>query len=254
MGKGSRRKDNLTGAQKQEMRAKRLEARRAAKAEAEARRRKQERRERFVRLVIMGFVVVSLVWFIFLRNQQPTEFDGNPITQFSTAGVNNHTGGTVNYETLPPVSGEHAPGAAPCGVYNQQIPDETQVHMLEHGAVGIQYLPTLPVEQIKEIEAIVEDSERNVYSAPYPGMESQVAVTSWSRKMELEEIDAPAVQKYVDAFAGKGPEPGQECPKEVDSPFEPQASPSPAPVATISPEPEDGAGSGGGKKGKSNDG
>jgi hypothetical protein len=254
MGKGSKRKDNLTGAQKQEMRAKRLEARRAAKAEAEARRRKQERRERIVRLVIMGFVVVSLVWFIFLRNQQPKEIDGHPITQFSTAGVNNHTSDPVNYETLPAVSGEHAPGAAPCGVYDQQIPDETQVHMLEHGAVGIQYLPTLPVDQIKEIEAIVEDSERDVFSAPYPGMESQVAVSSWSRKMELDELDASAVEQYIDAFAGKGPESGQECPKEVDSPFEPQASPSPTPVATISPEPEDAGGSGKGKKGKDSDG
>jgi hypothetical protein len=252
MGKGSKLgKDNLSGAQKQEMRAKRLEARREAKAEAEARRRKKEQRERIVRLAITGFIVVSLVWFIFLRNQQPKEIDGHPITQFSTAGVNNHTSDPVNYETLPPVSGEHAPGAAPCGIYDQQIPDETQVHMLEHGAVGIQYLPTLDVAQIKDIEAIVDDADKNVFSAPYPGMETSVAVSSWSRKMDLEEVDASAIEQYIDAFAGKGPESGQECPKEADSPFEPQASPIPSPVATVTPEPDS---SSGGKKDKDNDG
>jgi hypothetical protein len=133
----------------------------------------------------------------------------------------------VNYETFPPVSGQHAPGSAPCGVYNQQIPDETQVHMLEHGAVGIQYQPTLEMETIRAIEAIVGDFDKDVFSAPYETMETPIVVSSWSRKMNLDSFDEEAVRAYIDEFAGEGPESGQECPSGSEAPFEPQPSPSP---------------------------
>lgn len=232
-----------SGQDKQELRRQRLEARRAAKAAEMERRRKQQRREQMVRYLIISFVIVSLIWFIFLRNQTPSEIGGNPIAQFSTGGVNDHTTDPVQYESVPGVSGAHAPGALPCGVYNAKVPDESQVHMLEHGAVGINYQPTLAPETIEQIEDVVRDSGDNVFSAPYDGLPKPIAVSSWSRIMELDEFDRAAIEEYIDVFAGKGPESGQTCSNEEDSPFE--AAPSPSPSAEPSPSP-----SAVGKKGK----
>lgn len=216
------------GAGKQQQRRERLEARRAAKAAEYERRRKQARRERLIRAGILTFIGVSLFWFIFLRNQVPTEIEGRPITQLSNAGVNEHTSDPVTYESTPGVSGAHAPGVLPCGVYDQQLPDETQVHMLEHGAVGVVFDPLLDPEEIARIEELVASYDENVFSAPYQGLPESVVVTSWSRLMNLDAVDIPAIEGYIEAFAGKGPERGQSCPNEEDSPFElPTAEPSP---------------------------
>lgn len=234
--KSSKKNTRPQGAvDKQQLRQQRLEARRAAKAEAEERRRKQARRERLVRFMILSFVALSLFWFIFLRNQTPSEINGHPISQFSNAGVNDHTNDPQQYETTPPVSGPHAAGTLPCGLYGSQIPDETQVHMLEHGAVGLQYQPTLDPAEISKLEAIAKGEDENVFAAPYQGMETPISVTSWSRKMELDEVDEAAIEEFIDVFAGKGPESGQTCPNEQDQPFQPQQSPSPG--EAISPAP-----------------
>jgi hypothetical protein len=215
--------------------------------EAFERARRQHRRERLVRNVLIALVVFAFVWFVFLRTQTPTEFDGIPVTQFSTAGVNRHSSGTVQYETSPPVSGEHAPGSPPCGLYSQAIPNESQVHMLEHGGVGVQFLPTLAPEEIEKIQSLVGEYNDNVFSAPYPDMETPIAVTSWSRKMTMDQVNEVAIRGFIDAFAGEGPEPGQTCAGESDSPFEPGASPLPS--ATAAPTDGDGDGKGKGKKG-----
>jgi hypothetical protein len=212
----------------QELRQQRLEARRAAKEEALIAQRRASQRERLVRLVLFGFLFAGLFWFIFLRNQTPSEFNGQPVTQLSNAGEGNHTRETVNYESSPPVSGSHANGAGPCGVLNQEIPNETQVHSLEHGAVGVQYQPDLDPEVIADIEDIVREAGDNVFSAPYANMETPIALSSWSRLMTLDELDVEAIDGYIDAFAGNTLEPGTDCPATVDEPFEvPEASPEP---------------------------
>lgn len=206
---------------------------------------------------IFAFVVLSLFWFIFLRGQKPTEINGHAISGFSTAGTNDHTQDPVTYESTPGVSGAHANSPIPCGIYDSEIPDEIQVHMLEHGAVGIQYQPTLDPEQIKGIEAIVEASSRDVFSAPYAALQTPIAVTSWSRLMPLDTFDKATIEEYIDVFGGSSLEPGVQCPKEEDSPFEPQSTVSPEPTATpapdASPTEEPGGGGGKGKKDKGAD-
>lgn len=245
-----RKPANTSGPNKQEIKQQRLEARRQAKMEAETRRRKQQQRERLVRFAIISFIAVSLFWFIFLRNQAPAEIGGHQITQYSTGGVNDHTTDPQNYESVPGVSGFHAPSAAPCGIYGQQIPDETQVHMLEHGAVGVQFQPTLDPAKIEALEAIVKDYDADVFSAPYAELDTPISVTSWSRKMSLDDVDEAAIREYIDVFAGEGPEQGQTCAADSDQPFTPvEASPSPIPTPEAIPTPE---GDGGGKKDKGN--
>lgn len=205
----------------QEQRQQRLAARREAKARQMAELRRKRQRETFVRLVSILAIGGLIFWFIFLRDRAPTEINGNTIETLSVSGLNQHTRETVQYETSPPVSGRHAPGIQPCGLFGQPIQNEIQVHMLEHGAVGVQYRPDLDIEDIRRIEAIVEDYPSHVFSAPYSEIETPIAVTSWARIMRLDSFDEDSIREYVDHFRDRGPEANQPCPMDADQPYEP---------------------------------
>ncbi|MGH2694639.1 MAG: DUF3105 domain-containing protein [Actinomycetota bacterium] len=225
--KRSRKKVAGAGAEAQERRRQRLEARREAKARAQAARRRRQQRERIVRWLSVAALLGVVFWFLFLRGSGPSEIEGHPVSSFGATGVGEHVQGAVDYETTPPVAGPHAGTPAPCGVFGQPIPNENLVHTLEHGAVGLLFTPEVPPDDIALIESIARDFDSHVFSAPYPVMETPIAVVSWGRMMRLDELDASAMRGYIDAFREKGPE-DQECPNTQDSPVQPAPTQSPA--------------------------
>jgi hypothetical protein len=226
----------LSGAEKQEQRQKRLEEKREARAEALQRQRKQERRERFVRLMFVGLLAVGAIWFFFLRTKAPTEIGGHELLASSQSGEGVHTDDPVQYDTVPPVAGPHAPGAAPCGVFAEQLPNENLVHTLEHGAIGLLFRPDLDIEQIRTLEDIVGEFETHVFSAPFAEMDSPITITSWGFRMPLDEVDEPAIQEFIDEFRQKGPE-EQPCPSDSEAPFqEGGATDTPGAEVTIPPD------------------
>ncbi|MFN2390060.1 MAG: DUF3105 domain-containing protein [Actinomycetota bacterium] len=240
-----------------ERRRERLDARRAAKAAALAAQRKKERRDTLLRRLGMLVFAAAAIWFLFLRNVTPGEFNGHPVTEFSKAGLGDHLPantppGTVNYESTPPVSGQHFADNPVCGTFASVIEGERQVHALEHGAVGIQFQPEeVAPEDIPIIEAIVEDYGDRTFSAPYPPAPSPIVVTSWGRMMELDSLDETAIRQYIDEFRNKGPE-DEPCLATSKARYDPapaitpNLSPSPGPA---SPSPDDGNGKGGDGKG-----
>lgn len=241
MGKKQRKKNRPPGHDPQEIRRQRLEARRQAKAEQEAARAKRQRRETLVRFLTLALLASLVFWFIFLRDRAPTEINGHAIETLSVRGVGEHTRDPVQYETSPPVSGAHAFGSAPCGIYGQPIDDTIQVHMLEHGAVGVQYRPdALDLEQIRRIEEIVSEWDGFTFAAPYPEMETPVAVTSWARIMRLDSVDETAIRRYVERFRDRGPEADQPCPNDSEQPYEPPAE-AEGEEGAVPPEGEEGA-------------
>jgi hypothetical protein len=204
----------------------RLDARRRAKAEAMEARRKAERRQRLVRTAVISLLAAGAVWFFLVQTQPPATPDsirGHAVRELGESGVNDHVTGAVDYDSSPPVSGPHASQPAPCGVHSEPIPNENQVHSLEHGAVGIQYQPDVDPEDIAAIERIVRRFESGVFSAPYPDMETPIAVSSWGELMALDDLDVPAINAYIEEFRGGGPEDAT-CPNTVDSPFQAPAS------------------------------
>ena len=223
------------GVDPNEKRRERLEAKRAAKAAALAARRKKEARERLIRRIVIAGLLGFVVWFLVLRNVTPKDINGNRINTFSTAGANQHTSGTISYEDSPPVSGQHAATAAPCGVYPQPVPNENMVHMLEHGSVGLLYAADLDIEQIKELEAIAGDFDDHTFSMPFQGpMDTPIVAAAWGYTMELEELEEDSIRQFIEEFrnGGDAPEKGSPCDNTQNQPFQPAGEATPGPGET----------------------
>lgn len=237
-----------------EARRQRLDARRQAKAEALAAARKRQIRERIIRVVLILGAAVVAVWFFFLRGLGPSEIGGHAVERLGATGSGDHLaqGETTTYDSSPPVSGVHAVQPTACGTHASPIPDEVQVHNLEHGVVAIQYKPDLAPEQIEQIEDIVQSYDSHVLSAPYPEMETPIAVTSWGRMMRLDSVDEPAIREYIEVFGKKGPE-DLPCENTADESYEAAPSPTLSP-AIETPAPGRSPGKDGGKKRSGKDG
>lgn len=244
--KKSQKKQRPAGVDANELRRQKLEQRRQAKAAAVAEQQRRATRERWIRRFVYALALVALVWFLFLRNIAPNEIAGEPVLDFSTAGSGQHTGAEVQYESIPPVAGEHRPSAAPCGVHARQFEDELMVHTLEHGAVGLAYDPTLETEDIRSLEEIVGEYDSHVFSVPYDGMDTPITLLAWGHMIRLDELNEEAVRGFIEEFrrGGDAPEANQACPNDQDQPFQSPTEITPTP--TGSPTGGGGGGDGGG--------
>ncbi|MCI0347250.1 MAG: DUF3105 domain-containing protein [Chloroflexi bacterium] len=117
-------------------------------------------------------------------------------------------GAKGTYNTTPPSSGEHYATPAGVGGYVEPIPNEVQVHNLEHGHVMVQY-KGLTSEQIDALEDVVKADARKVLMAPYPDMDAAVALTSWGKIQTCSAWSAgiPSVaQFFIDRNRDHAPE------------------------------------------------
>ena len=187
-------------------------------------RRRQERREaararaRRRRIIIASSIVgvVAVVIGFLTLSSIPEEL--GDVETFAAQGRDHLEEGETppDYNSNPPTSGDHAAGAARCGIYTEPIPDVLQVHNLEHGAVVIQYQPDLAPEQIALLEDYARTKDSHIIVAPRPGLADPVVVTSWTRLLRLDSAEIPTIDLYYDEFAFSGPEVGVPCPFEVD--------------------------------------
>lgn len=126
--------------------------------------------------------------------------------------TNAHTEEPVDYPSSPPVGGDHFPAWLNCGFYDEPVPDEAAVHSLEHGAVWITFRPgPSPADRTRLEELAASDG--HVLVSPYPDLRSPFVLTAWGRQLDLETLDDPRVERFLDEFlrAGEAPEPGAAC-------------------------------------------
>ena len=183
--------------------------------------------------------VVAIVWFLFIRGSIPDAIAGHDIEDFdafvSESRANTlHTSDPLTYDENPPVSGQHSPQAAACGVYAQPLSNPNMLHALEHGSVGILYQPEAEEKDIKEAESIVADYDSHVLSAPYEGLEDPFTIVAWAHLMRLDSFDRAAIVEYIETFreGGDAPE-SSDCPMGASQPFE--SNPTASPGASASP-------------------
>ncbi len=128
-----------------------------------------------------------------------------------------HVAGLVTYKTNPPTSGNHDPVPAADGVYaSANTPaKEHFVHTLEHGRIEYQYRPGTPITQIKELEALWNETYmgapgykqllfQNNTNMPYA-----IAATAWTQMIGCPAFNPKifdALRDFRNAYIDKGPE------------------------------------------------
>lgn len=115
------------------------------------------------------------------------------------------------YATTPPTSGPHYVIPADWGIHAEPIQDEVQLRNLAGGGVLVQYQPGLDEaiqQQLRELVQTLrqEANHCRLVLAPYEGLDAPVMLTAWTRVDALESFDATRIRRFVEAFAGKGPE------------------------------------------------
>jgi len=115
------------------------------------------------------------------------------------------------YNSVPPTSGWHYANPAPWGVSREPIPDEVQVHDLEHGGIMVQYdCPTDCPDLISKLETIGRSYPSKVIVAPYPGLvektQHRIALTAWTKLMNLDNPDEAQIRRFIAQNKDKAPE------------------------------------------------
>jgi hypothetical protein len=196
-----------------------VSARRAQRLQAREQQRKRDVQKRYVQMGIIAAVavlaVVGIALFAVNRAQaQPGRAVANQGQQHIEKGQAH-----VAYNSRPPTSGPHwnLGGEAPVswGIYEAQIPDEGQIHNLEHGGIMIQYscrdgcpdlvkqltdwynawVPTHPLPIFRNSSKIV--------IAPYADLPKRITLTAWNRIDEFDAFDQERIEKFVEAWRDK---------------------------------------------------
>ena len=144
---------------------------------------------------------------------------------FSAIAGNDHTktlDEVVKYDILPPVGGRHAGAWQNCGIYENEIRNETAVHALEHGAAWITYKSDLAeADKVKLRQLTLENPY--LLMSPYPNQDANLILTAWTVQLKLNGFDETKVQDFLKKYLfdpktsegkeSKSPEFGSPCPK-----------------------------------------
>ena len=117
---------------------------------------------------------------------------------------------TVDYNAVPPTSGNHWDWWARCGFYEDGLPDERIVHNMEHGNIIVSYnLPDGP--ELDRLKNFMDGFEL----APSWGVtrfydqipEGTVALTTWGILDTMVGVDEDRIEEFFRTYAGTlGPE------------------------------------------------
>jgi hypothetical protein len=183
--------------------------------------RNRDIRKRRVRWIIAGAVAIGAVvalglFLVAMSKNQP----GRVVPILGRDHIDKGQQ-HVAYNSKPPTSGPHwniaGEAPVPWGIYKEPIPDEAQIHNLEHGGVTISYncrdCPEL-VSQIEDFYTRWTDANRlpmfpnstKVVVAPYYDMSNKIALTAWGHIDTFDQFDEQRVIRFIEAFRNKGPE------------------------------------------------
>ena len=148
------------------------------------------------------------------RGEQAEQDDSPDIPgEFHESAGRQHVNEDVDYPTNPPTSGPHNPVPLPAGVYRdpQLALVERAVHSMEHGSVIIWYNCEAGGLDRDECNALIDglrDRYENLLMGEAggglliinnPDQDAFIALTSWTRLLELDEFDEERIDEFLDA-------------------------------------------------------
>ena len=122
---------------------------------------------------------------------------------------------TVEYNSIPPTSGDHWRRWSNCGFFEEELADERIGHNLEHGNIVVSYNLSTP-QEIDQLRDVMEGiglanviGVTRAYSKIEPGT---VALSAWGVSDTMQGIDKDRIEAFFDAYAGTlGPEGNITC-------------------------------------------
>jgi len=169
--------------------------------------------------LILLFVVGGMIGLFVIANQS------SPETKSSTAtllGEKQADQGRAHikpgeqhaaYNSELPSSGPHYSAAAPWGIKDSALVDETLIHNLEHGGIEIAYKPDLPqvqIDQLKNIFAKLPASSKfnktKAVLVPRAANTRPVELAAWTYTLALDSVDSAKITEFYNDHLDKGPE------------------------------------------------
>ena len=199
-------------------RGRKLRAQNRAEAR-EVRRTRRRFRRRMLRWVLYAFgaagglaIVLSLVLSSFLGSIGGGGGDSTSVTglQVESQGEELVEPGQdhPDYSTTPPTSGWYynlTPEDTVWGPHEEPLDNEAQVAYLRQGGILVQYnCPEDCSDLVKRLESVVNVYPEGVVLAPYPSMDSTIALTSWGRIDTFEDFDERRIEDYIQLRIGQG--------------------------------------------------
>ena len=122
----------------------------------------------------------------------------------------------VEYNTVPPTSGDHWERWADCGFYEAGLPDERITHNLEHSNIVVSYnlATTEEIDQLRNALESIEFYYAWGVARFYDKIpQGTVALATWGVLDTIEGIDPDRINSFFSAYAGNlGPEqPARPC-------------------------------------------
>ncbi|MFH1560102.1 MAG: DUF3105 domain-containing protein [Chloroflexota bacterium] len=116
----------------------------------------------------------------------------------------------LDYFSTPPTSGWHYDiplEEMTWGVREEPVENEAQVAYLESGGIMVQYnCPDECPDLQQQMEVVVNRYPEGVVMAPYPDMETTIALTAWGWIDTFEDFDDPRMDDFIRAHIDQGPE------------------------------------------------
>ncbi|MEE8390435.1 MAG: DUF3105 domain-containing protein [Anaerolineae bacterium] len=167
----------------------------------EARRRLHEKRRRQERMMIVGGILAAtliVVWLVYAATRPKP---GRAVPDMGNLHIQPPQ--TAEHNSTPPTSGPHYTQMARWGIHAEPIPNELQVHNLEDGGVMVQYnCPEGCEDLVAQLADIVSRYDEHAILAPYPEMESRIALTAWGRIDTFDRFDEERIVKFIEAYQG----------------------------------------------------
>lgn len=176
----------------------------------------RQKRKRLLTIWIpIGIIVVAVVGLLLYRILEP-ELDG--VLTFGTPLRTHDQEATFVDNGLPPIGGSHNSIWQNCGIYAIPLDNSLATHTMEHGAIWLAYRSDLPAEQVEELRDLVRGKTYTLM-APYPDLEADVVMSSWSRQLVIDSFPDERIEDFVGRYRQQGPEAGAACTGGVGSPL-----------------------------------
>ncbi|MCO6453508.1 MAG: DUF3105 domain-containing protein [Caldilineales bacterium] len=165
-----------------------------------ANRRKQQIRQ----LVWVGVAMIGIALIAFVIGRRALNQPGTRNADLGNTHITEEQATSVTYNSRPPTSGPHYSSIASWGIHNEPVADGFAIHNLEDGGVGLWYdCPDGCPELVAQMSAVVSsEGEDGLLLAPYPNMETTIALTAWNRVDRFDVFDEERIRDFIDAYRG----------------------------------------------------